>query len=290
MIFNLDAKSLEPKENLVDFNAISWHGNTTKQRLLNKTKKNYKTNCWEWQGTVTGNNGYGSMRIPKQQTAYVHRLSYVLFKEKIPLGNKVLHKCDNPPCCNTEHLFIGTQKDNMQDALKKMRLKPLFCPTNKKARGEKNGMFIHRAKFTGSNNSNAKLDDTQRDLICSFKSEGFTANSLAEKFNISESQVLRITRSRGIKRRPLKWTEKQRESIMSARRGKTTKHAIADALLIAERDLCGPRCVHEILPLDDLVAPWYLGRVWFLLVEEDVWISVNCCHFVYCLLFCFFSL
>ena len=198
------------------------------QRLESKLKRN-NNDCLEWQGA---GDRYGVMAVNGKRIK-THRLAWEIKNGKIPEGMMVLHKCDNPPCCNTEHLFIGTQKDNMQDALKKMRLKPPFCPTNKKARGEKNGMFIHRAKFTGSNNNNAKLDDTQRDLICSLKSEGFTADSLAEKFNISASQVLIIARSRGIKRRPLKWTEKQRESIMNARRSKTKRNATADALLIA---------------------------------------------------------
>lgn len=121
MILNADAKSLEPKENKVDFNKESWHGNTTKQRLWNKTKENFKTGCWEWQGTITGNNGYGSMRIPGKQTAYVHRLSYVLYKGPIPVGMKVLHKCDNPICINPDHLFLGTQLENIHDRDQKNR-------------------------------------------------------------------------------------------------------------------------------------------------------------------------
>lgn len=196
------------------------------QRLEAKLKLNEK-GCLEWQGS---SDRYGQIRV-SGKTIKTHRLAWKIKNGEIPEAMMVLHKCDNPLCCNTEHLFIGTQKDNMQDALKKGRLKFPFCPIDKRPRGEKNGMFIHRAKFTGSNNSNSKLNDSQRDLICSLKSEGITANSLAEQFNISSSQILRITRSRGIKRRPLKWTEKQRDSIMNTRLNKT---ANADALLIHE--------------------------------------------------------
>lgn len=116
MIVNADAKSLEiPKENLVDYDNPSWHGNTTRLRFLKKIKQNPITSCWEWQGTITGNNGYGSMRIPGRQTAYVHRIAYVMYKEPIILGMQVLHACDNPICCNPDHLFLGTQEDNIKD-------------------------------------------------------------------------------------------------------------------------------------------------------------------------------
>ena len=108
-----DAKS--PKENKLDFDLESNRGNTIKQRFWNKIRENFHTDCWEWLGTTTGNNGYGSMRISTQETAYVHRLSYVMYKGKIPPDMKVLHTCDNPVCCNPNHLFLGTQLDNIKD-------------------------------------------------------------------------------------------------------------------------------------------------------------------------------
>jgi len=113
MIVNADAKS--PKENNLDFDKPSWHGNTIRQRLLNKVCIKWETGCWEWMGTTIGNNNYGSMRIPQQKTAYVHRLSYVMFKGLIPIDYYVLHYCNNPKCCNPDHLFLGTQKDNIKD-------------------------------------------------------------------------------------------------------------------------------------------------------------------------------
>lgn len=198
------------------------------QRLESNLRQN-DNGCLEWQGS---GDRYGVIAVNGKRVK-THRLAWEIKNGEIPEGMMVLHKCDNPPCCNIEHLFIGTQKDNMQDALKKERLKLPFCPDNKKARGEKNGMFIHRAKFTGSNNNNAKLNDSQRDLICSLKSQGVTADLLAKQFNVSASQILIIARSRGIKRRPLKWTDKQRDSIMSARHNKTKGKSTADALLIA---------------------------------------------------------
>jgi hypothetical protein len=125
-----------------------------------------------------------------------HRLAWEIKNGEIPNGLFVLHKCDNPACCNTDHLFLGTQKDNMQDALKKGRMKFAYCPPEKKARGSKNGMWINRHKFTGSNNNNSKLNDEQRNELCDLKQSGVTTKVLAHKFNICKSQVLRIVVSR----------------------------------------------------------------------------------------------
>ena len=108
----VDAKS--SKENHLDYDKPSWHGNTIRQRLLQKVKQ-IPNGCWEWQGSVTGNNGYGNMRIPNKGLAYVHRLSYVMHNGIIPNGMKVLHKCDNSLCCNPAHLILGTQLDNIKD-------------------------------------------------------------------------------------------------------------------------------------------------------------------------------
>jgi hypothetical protein len=88
--------------------------------------------CWIWTGFRDHNNRGsfvpGSQRqgVPKWQT---HRFAWFITFGVIPIGLSVLHKCDNPPCCRPDHLFIGTQKDNMQDALKKGRtLRGDNCP------------------------------------------------------------------------------------------------------------------------------------------------------------------
>lgn len=68
--------------------------------------------CVEWQGTRTG--GYGMMWRGSRMWL-VHRLAYEDEVGPIPAGLLVLHKCDNPACYNVDHLYLGTQRDNMRD-------------------------------------------------------------------------------------------------------------------------------------------------------------------------------
>lgn len=73
--------------------------------------------CWLWTGAKTRGN-YGELVhvVNRKQTGWrAHRLSWVLNKGEIPDGLQVLHRCDNPPCVNPEHLFLGTQHDNITD-------------------------------------------------------------------------------------------------------------------------------------------------------------------------------
>lgn len=80
--------------------------------------------CWGWNGNLT-TAGYGYMPVTspgtRQTTIGAHRISYEIHKGPIPEGLFVLHRCDNPPCTNPEHLFLGTPKDNMQDMARKGR-------------------------------------------------------------------------------------------------------------------------------------------------------------------------
>lgn len=76
--------------------------------------------CWPWRFGKT-KDGYGNMKVMGKEVR-AHRLSYELFIGPIPEGLNVLHHCDNPPCCNPAHLFVGTQKDNMIDCRDKGRL------------------------------------------------------------------------------------------------------------------------------------------------------------------------
>lgn len=78
--------------------------------------------CWEWQGyRMEGKRPYGKTRYDGKRQ-YAHRIAWGLTYGPIPAGLLVLHTCDNPPCCNPAHLFLGTHRDNIHDALNKGRL------------------------------------------------------------------------------------------------------------------------------------------------------------------------
>ena len=74
--------------------------------------------CWMWTAGRDGD-GYGSYRNKR-----AHRVAWQLTRGPIPDGLVVCHSCDNPACVRPDHLFLGTQQDNIQDMLRKGRRPP----------------------------------------------------------------------------------------------------------------------------------------------------------------------
>lgn len=74
--------------------------------------------CWGWSATLCY--GYGLMMI-RGRREMAHRVSWVIHNGPVPKGLWVLHCCDNPPCTNPKHLFLGTIHDNLNDMRSKGR-------------------------------------------------------------------------------------------------------------------------------------------------------------------------
>lgn len=94
---------------------------TPEDRFWLRVGKTEDDSCWLWLGSrKERNGGYGQLSF-YGRFAYAHRVSWHLSNGPIPEGAQVLHKCDNPPCVRPDHLFLGTQADNVRDMFRKGR-------------------------------------------------------------------------------------------------------------------------------------------------------------------------
>jgi hypothetical protein len=98
--------------------------NSLHRAFWSKLKSERRGGCCLYTGPGSGD-GYGSVCYRGKQD-YAHRFSWILRRGPIPDGLFVLHKCDVRRCVNLKHLFLGTQKDNIADAMAKKRTKSYF--------------------------------------------------------------------------------------------------------------------------------------------------------------------
>lgn len=79
--------------------------------------------CWPWTGVRMA--GYGRVKTGARPVhVFAHRVAWQLTNGDIPEGMSVLHRCDNPPCCNPAHLYLGTHQDNVRDMMERGRHRP----------------------------------------------------------------------------------------------------------------------------------------------------------------------
>ncbi len=134
------------------------------QKIQSRINVDPITHCWNWIGTLNGN-GYGVTTYQKK-IRLVHRLMHEYYMnnltEEKPL---VLHRCDNPKCCNPMHLYAGNHQDNMSDKSKRNRM----------AKGEKQGF--------------AKLTEKQ---VIDIRKSIESLSVIAKKYNVGNSTIWNI--------------------------------------------------------------------------------------------------
>lgn len=142
-----------------------------KKRLLNGIEVSNE-GCWVWKKGCFDHK-YGCIRV-KDKMCLAHRISWVIFKGEIPEGLFVLHKCDVTRCINPEHLFLGTQQDNMDDMYRKGR----------------QGKQVVREDQRGKLNNMSKLKEEDVKEIKRLLNKGeLTNQKIADRFHVSQSQI-----------------------------------------------------------------------------------------------------
>lgn len=129
-------------------------------------KKVEKTEgCWLWRG-YRNPDGYGKVG---HRSMSAHRIAWTATSGEIPRGMHVLHSCDNPPCCNPAHLWLGTHRENMADRDRK-----------------------GRSNHAGEHNGRARLTTEDVAEIRRAAREGESRQSLALRFGVSYGTVAKI--------------------------------------------------------------------------------------------------
>lgn len=144
-----------------------WRFLPTEERFRLQFVARGPDDCWEWTG-ARQTFGYGLLRVDgRLQRA--HRYSYERYNGPIPAGLFVLHRCDNPPCVNPNHLFLGTVQDNSDDMCRK-------------------GRQAHNATWS-------KLTDAQvRAIRHEYALGGVSQRAIAARYGVSQMAISRAVR------------------------------------------------------------------------------------------------
>ncbi len=131
--------------------------------------------CWLW-NAAKDQNGYGNFSVYGRSRGPVkaQRFSFAYHHQKDPDGFDVCHSCDNPPCINPAHLFLGTHHENMLDSKEKGRMKIA-------SKGKK-----------GSLNNQAKLTEVEVMKIIALIGSGVSNSGIARTFNVDRSTIYLI--------------------------------------------------------------------------------------------------
>ena len=135
------------------------------RRFWAHVSKGLPDECWEWRGTKRGN-GYGFLRfwvLPGNPEIKASRIMWLLVHGSVPVDRLLCHTCDNPACVNPDHLFLGTQQENIQDMVRKGR----------------------HSSHRGYKNPAARLNESQVREIRRLSDEGQSLRSLASQYGVS---------------------------------------------------------------------------------------------------------
>ena len=144
------------------------------ERFWNKVNKKNDDECWEWTANTLAR-GYGRICI-NNKMYLAHRVSWVIHNGAIPDHNSyhgicVCHTCDNPCCVNPAHLFLGTNKENLQDMQKKGRL------------------VNHKGEKHGSHKLTEKEVIEIREKYIPYK---YTQSKLAKEYGVTQVEIYYI--------------------------------------------------------------------------------------------------
>ncbi len=194
-----------------------------KARFNSNVRFSNENECWEWGGVKV--KGYGVFLINKNAIK-AHRVAYFISNGNIDNTLICCHKCDNPGCCNPNHLFLGTHADNAADKVKKGR----------QSKGILHSMSVPKEKGQGERNGNSKMTASQiADIRNRYNNEKASIKKIAKDFGITSSTVHCIVSNKNWKHLEENYLFKKREKAVIVR-DKPIKHQLNESQVIEIRD------------------------------------------------------
>lgn len=143
-------------------------------RFWSKVRRKGPKACWPWVAKARHAFGYGAINAGRGNLYYSHVVAYALAKGSVPAGAHVLHSCDNPSCCNPDHLRVGTHAENVADVVERKRLKGRTGPTDPKRCAKR----------------------LNADLAAEIRSSTLPRKALAEKYGVTKHTIANVQSGR----------------------------------------------------------------------------------------------